>query len=983
MKIFWIFLSLITCVLLAVIECENGGTLTLSEKPYCECPSGWGGIGCTVCTRDDSCTVDDAKICDASLIIGRGKKFECSVMDIDVADLIGDRVIVECQTKQSCTFTVWGTQRSDEYLEYYEMFSCNIDNITSVPDWVNRNVRSVSKSTSCACSPNSDLCEGNEFVWRMVTNIEGEAIFTCNMVDNICTLKPNNYPGEIPLVCTGGGCLEKHMDYPVNPNNTQSVVFINGWGIMTDISMVFCVIVFVVVVILVVFYECFLCCVLARERKNDTIHSELYTITLVLSGTYYGNRTSSLLKKIGLFMRRVFCRGTPMEKNKGIKVHALLKNCHITIKPGITVLLGNSGSGKSTLANMLSGYDMKGDVSRTKDLFLTRWICSPFRSCFRSRCEISVNGVPMKSTSLPYCRLLATMEDGHCLTPYFTVLENIYNSASLRREGRTTSLRREGRPTRNWGYLSITKELIKKFELADCKDVVVGTNDENNLSRGERVRAIIACQIAANPPILIMDEPFQHLGKEHQKIVFDSIVKLRTNGSTILMAMHNPPDEIFEKMNSVVVIDGGDLVVNSETKYVTHYVNKHVRGRGLAHHQVDLNIGANVADEAIVERDVDVDVDVDMEMGDCMEMVCSSENEGYGEGEEGKTRLINDDYNIVLNDPDASKTYANFIVQKYKRFNEWDFQEKHKQRRKEIREEDHIRNAGKKFKMNTSRYARSITKQVQTLLYCEFLEALRNPWVIPIQILISVLVAVGISVIYTSLGYDIAASQNRMGLFCALMMYYSLTTISLIYSFNPIKVRVAHEIHTGYYSPYVYFIVRSICTFVKNQIWAPLVTSVIIYSTVNLQGGRFGGFIMINILFTVIYSFVSIIIGCVSKGNVRIGVVLFALLFLYNVMVSGLLVNIKTPPEWIKWVMHFGFMKHAYEALMINEFSGIKVVLNPKGVPPITVPGEYWLSEVGMFSKNRDFDVSMLFMQAFIYFSISTILFQRFIKSRK
>lgn len=78
---------------------------------------------------------------------------------------------------------------------------------------------------------------------------------------------------------------------------------------------------------------------------------------------------------------------------------------------------------------------------------------------------------------------------------------------------------------------------LERVELADAAKKRVG-----KYSLGMRQRLAIAQAIMEDPPLLIMDEPFNGLDKKAVANVRSLFLELKKSGKTLVLASHNPAD---------------------------------------------------------------------------------------------------------------------------------------------------------------------------------------------------------------------------------------------------------------------------------------------------------------------------------------------------------------------------------------------------------------------------------------------------------
>ena len=179
----------------------------------------------------------------------------------------------------------------------------------------------------------------------------------------------------------------------------------------------------------------------------------------------------------------------------------VLDNCNLSVDKGdVVVVCGPSGSGKSTLIKTINALEpvQKG--------------------------EIVVNGTKVTdpATNLPKLRSKVGMVFQHFeLFPHLSVSENLTIAQSKvlgrkRDEARTRGLKR-----------------LDRVGLMAHKDKYPG-----QLSGGQQQRVAIARALSMDPIVMLFDEPTSALDPEMVGEVLDVMVKLASEGMTMMVVTH-------------------------------------------------------------------------------------------------------------------------------------------------------------------------------------------------------------------------------------------------------------------------------------------------------------------------------------------------------------------------------------------------------------------------------------------------------------
>ncbi len=204
--------------------------------------------------------------------------------------------------------------------------------------------------------------------------------------------------------------------------------------------------------------------------------------------------------------------------DKSYKKNKALEGVSFDVYEGeILCLLGPNGAGKSTTINILTTA-LKGDNGK---IF------------FKAR-DIS-------SISQEYKANLGIVPQNLALYEELTAEKNVAFFAALY-GGRGKELKKKVDEALNFvGLLDKKKDKAKTF------------------SGGMKRRLNIACAIAHNPKIIILDEPTVGIDPQSRNHILNSIKELREKGATIIYTTHYM-EEVEEISTRIIIIDHGKII---------------------------------------------------------------------------------------------------------------------------------------------------------------------------------------------------------------------------------------------------------------------------------------------------------------------------------------------------------------------------------------------------------------------------------------
>ncbi|NZD60749.1 ABC transporter ATP-binding protein [Rhizobium sp. WYCCWR 11290] len=190
-------------------------------------------------------------------------------------------------------------------------------------------------------------------------------------------------------------------------------------------------------------------------------------------------------------------------------------------KGEITVIVGTSGSGKSTLMRMINRL-----VPITEG-------------------EIFVGGQNVMDVPVTELRRkIGYAIQGHGLFPHRTVAQNIATVPQLL----------------DWDSARIAKRVEELLGLFNLDPATFADKYPHQLSGGQQQRVGVARALAAEPELLLMDEPFGALDPVIRGKAQDDLLAIQKQfGTTIILVTHDM-DEAFHLGNQIAVMSQGRLL---------------------------------------------------------------------------------------------------------------------------------------------------------------------------------------------------------------------------------------------------------------------------------------------------------------------------------------------------------------------------------------------------------------------------------------
>jgi ABC transport system ATP-binding/permease protein len=226
---------------------------------------------------------------------------------------------------------------------------------------------------------------------------------------------------------------------------------------------------------------------------------------------------------------------------------------HVTFKahPGdLIALMGPSGAGKTTLLTVLNGY-----LRPTSG-------------------EVRVNGESLYAIYDALRGSIGYVPQDDIVHPELTVFEAIKYSAQFRLPPDYSDDEINRR----------VEQVIKDLGLEAVKNLEIGKPERKVLSGGQRKRVNIALELVTDPALMFLDEPTSGLAADDTVALIDLLASLaKKYGKTIIVTIHQPAREEYEKFNLALIMGyGGEPVYYGPTgKESYDFFGRYVAQQGL------------------------------------------------------------------------------------------------------------------------------------------------------------------------------------------------------------------------------------------------------------------------------------------------------------------------------------------------------------------------------------------------------------------
>ncbi|XP_013397450.1 ATP-binding cassette sub-family G member 2 [Lingula anatina] len=548
----------------------------------------------------------------------------------------------------------------------------------------------------------------------------------------------------------------------------------------------------------------------------------------------------------------------------------ILKDVSGIFKPGMNAILGPTGSGKSSLLDVLAGRKEKKGLSGL----------------------LLVDGHPQPENFK--CMSGYVVQDDVVMGT-LTVKENFQFSAALRLPKTVTKEERKARVER----------VIHDLGLTHCADTKIGNEFIRGVSGGERKRTNIGMELIIQPTVLFLDEPTTGLDASTANSVMLLLKRLAHMGNTIIFSVHQPRYSIFRLFDSIMLLSQGESVFHGPCKEALQYFS---------------SIGYECE-----EHNNPPDFFLDVINGDSTAVTSIDQLSKHLMDEETMELLDSnreDHSHAKIHPSDGESRDVSEVLAAKFRESDW-----HKNLFQELTpiEQTYMSNvaAGQVIYREVG-YATSFPTQLWNVSKRTVKNIIGNPQANLLQFVVNIFLGVIVGAIYWQIDTSLKSGiQNRVGAFFFIVMNMVFSNLSAIELFLKERSIFMHENASGFYRVSAYFLAKVFCDLIPRTT-PVLLFSAISYWMIGLQAdaGKFF-FFTLNLVLTTLTASAYAFFVSASVRIIAIANLLIAMTYVFMMIFSGLLVNLDSIGDWLKWIKWLSLFRYSIDALTVNEMKDL------------------------------------------------------------
>ncbi|KAJ4431107.1 hypothetical protein ANN_19702, partial [Periplaneta americana] len=425
---------------------------------------------------------------------------------------------------------------------------------------------------------------------------------------------------------------------------------------------------------------------------------------------------------------------------------------------------------------------------------------------------------------------------------------------------------------------------LLQLALTKCRDTIIGVPGRiKGISGGEMKRLSFASEVLTNPPLMLCDEPTSGLDSFMAQNVVSVLKNMALKGKTVVVTIHQPSSEVFSMFDKLLLMAEGRVAFLGSTEDAC----KFFRDLGAA-----CPSNYNPADFFIQMLAI-----VPTREESCrqtIEMVCDSfqaSEAGQRIAEEGETQK-------EMRDAADARSRRLFRGSE----DQWMVLDK-----------------------GRSPYKASWWAQLRAVLWRSWISIIKEPIVIKVRVLQTLIVSAVIGVIYYGQEMDQDGVMNINGalfIFLTNMTFQNVfAVINVFCAEMPVFMR---EHFNGMYRVDIYFLCK---TLAEVPVFAvlPVIFTCVTYYLVGLNPNILR-FIVANIVVMLVANVavsLGYLISCVST-SISMALAIGPPIIIPFLLFGGFFLNNSSVPPYLKWLSYLSWFKYGNEALLINQWSDVQ-----------------------------------------------------------
>uniref|UniRef100_A0A8C1BZR1 Broad substrate specificity ATP-binding cassette transporter ABCG2 n=1 Tax=Cyprinus carpio carpio TaxID=630221 RepID=A0A8C1BZR1_CYPCA len=418
--------------------------------------------------------------------------------------------------------------------------------------------------------------------------------------------------------------------------------------------------------------------------------------------------------------------------------------------------------------------------------------------------------------------------------------------------------------------------LISELALNKVADAKVGTQLIRGISGGERKRTSIGMELIIDPSVLFLDEPTTGLDASTAYSVLLLLKRMAGQGRTIIMSIHQPRYSIYRLFDSLTLLVNGKQVYHGPTQDALDYF---------------ANIG----------------------------YACEAHNNPA------------DFFLDIINGSSAAEpdslSIEDQLVEKYKNCSYA------RSLKAELERITRAKDNNIKAKCHTITYNSSFFHQLRWVLWRTFWNLMLNPQTSVAQLAVTTLMAAIVGAIFYGVKDNQSGIQNRFGVLFFITTNQCFSTLSAAELFITERKLFIHEYTSGYYRVSVYFLSKILSDIITQRTVPTILFTCVVYFMIGLKPTVAAFFIFMLTVILVSCAAVSMTMAIsADQSVVAVANIFMTISFIFMMIFSGLLVNLKSIMDWLSWLKYLSIPRYGLVALEINEFVGLKFCGNVSAV---------------------------------------------------